>query len=105
MQIKDQILEIFHCVGAVDMLLRKRCIKQQSRSGENYVPEVVGAVMVANDNGSVVFDEADGVGGENGGVAVITKLANGDEGFSGETREKADTTGIGGEWGGRAVGR
>ena len=60
--------------------------------------------MVANDKGSVVFDEADGVGGENGGVAVITKLANGDEGFSGETRENSDTTGIGGERGERDIG-
>ena len=57
-----------------------------------------------DDVGSVVFDEVDGVGGENGGVAVITKLADGDEGFAGETREKADTTGISGEWGERAVG-
>ena len=34
--------------------------------------------MVANNGGSVVFDEADGVDGENCGVAVITKLADGD---------------------------
>ena len=59
---------------------------------------------MANNGGSVVFDEADGVGGENGGVAVITKLANGDDGFAGDTREKSDTTGIGGEWGKRDVG-
>ena len=37
-----------------------------------------GAVAVANNGGSVVFDEADGVGGENDGVDVITKLADGD---------------------------
>ena len=34
--------------------------------------------MVANDGGSDVFDDTDGVGGENSGVAVITKLADGD---------------------------
>ena len=41
--------------------------------------------MDEND-GSVIFDEADGVGGENGVLAVITKLADVDEGFAGETR-------------------
>ena len=60
--------------------------------------------MVADDNGSVIFDEADVVGGENDRVAVITKLAERDEGFSSKTREKADTTGISGECSGRAVG-
>ena len=98
-QIKDHIHESFHFVGAVDMCLRKRWIGRRSRRGEIYVPEAVGAVAVAGDGGSVVFDEADGMGGENGRVAVIKKLADGDEGFAGETREKADTTGIGGEWG------
>ena len=33
-------------------------------------------VGVADDGGSFVFDEADSVGGENGGVAVIKKLAD-----------------------------
>ena len=51
--------------------------------------------MVSDDGVSVVFDEADIVGGENSGVAIITKLADGDEGFAGDTREEADTTGIG----------
>ena len=32
---------------------------------------------MADDGGSVVFDKADVVGGENGGVTVITKLADG----------------------------
>ena len=53
--------------------------------------------MVDDGGGSVVFDEADGVGGENGGLALIIKLADGNKGFSGDTREKANTTGIGGE--------
>ena len=59
------------------MRLRKRWIGRQSRRSESYVPESVGAVAMANDSGSVVFDEAGGVGSENGGVAVITKLADG----------------------------
>ena len=42
---------------------------------------------MANNGGSIVFDEADGVGGKNGRVAVIKKLADGDEGFDGDTRE------------------
>ena len=105
MQIKDHIQESFHFVGAVDMRLRKRWIGRRSRHGEIYVPDTVGAVAVANDGGSVIFDEADGVGGENGGVAVIKKLANGDESFAGETRENSDTAGIVGEWGESAVGR
>ena len=50
----------------------------RSRRGEIYVPEAVGAVVVANDGGSVVFNEADGVSSQNGGVAVITNLADGD---------------------------
>ena len=41
--------------------------------------------MVGN-GGSAAFDEVDGGGGENGGVAVIKKLADGDEGFAGDTR-------------------
>ena len=85
-QIKDQILESFHFLGAVDMRLRKRWIGRRSRHGEIYVPDTVGSVAVANDGGSVIFDEADGVGGENGVLAVITKLADVDEGFAGETR-------------------
>ena len=76
--------------------MRRRWIGRHSQSGEIYVPEVVRAVAVADDGGSVVFDKAGGVFGENGGVAVITKLADGDEGFSGETKAKADTTVIGG---------
>ena len=43
---------------------------------------------MANNGGSLVFDKADGVGGENGEVAVIKKLANGDEVFAGETKER-----------------
>ena len=77
-QINDRIFERFHFVGAVDMRLRKRWIGQQSRCGDSYVPEAVGEVAVANDGGSVVFDEADGVGGETGVLAVIIKLVNGD---------------------------
>ena len=75
-QINDQILDSFHFVGAVDMRLRKRLIGRRSRRGEIYVTEAVGAAVVANDGGSIIFDEADGVGGENGGVAVITKSAD-----------------------------
>ena len=60
---------------------------------------------MASNGRSVVFDEVDCVGSENGGVAIIKKLVNGDEGFAGETWEKADTTVIGREWGERAVGR
>ena len=78
------------------MRLQKRWIGRRSRRGEMYVPDAVGAVAVANGGGSVISDEADGVGGENGGLAVITKLSDGDEGFAGETREKYDTTVVGG---------
>ena len=60
------------------MCLWKRWIGQRSQRGESYVPEAVRAVAVADDGGIVVFDKADSVGGENGGVAVITKLADGD---------------------------
>ena len=60
------------------MRLRKRWIGRQSQCGESYVPEAVGAVAVADNGGSIVFDEADGVGSENGRVAVITRLADGD---------------------------
>ena len=49
-------------------------------------------VAVANDSGSVIFDEMGGVGSENGRVAIIMKLADGDEDFAGETREKDYTT-------------
>ena len=76
--INDQIFKRFHFVGAVAMHLQKRWFGRRIRRGESYVPEAVGAVAVANDGGSVVFDKADDVGGENGGVAVITKLADGD---------------------------
>ena len=55
-QIKDHIHESFHFVGAVDMCLRKRWIGRRSRRGEICVPEAVGAVAVADDGGSVVFD-------------------------------------------------
>ena len=60
------------------MRLQKRCIGQRSRRSERYVLEAVGAVAVADDSGSVVFYEAGDVGSENGGVTIITKLANGD---------------------------
>ena len=60
------------------MCLRKRWIGRRSRRGEIYVPEAVGVVAVADYSGSVIFDKVDSVGGENGGVSVITKLANGD---------------------------
>ena len=70
-QTKDHIHESFHFVGAVDMRLQKRWIGHRSQRGEIYVPEAVGAIAVADDVGSVIFDEADGVGGENGGVEVI----------------------------------
>ena len=86
------------------MRLRKSWIGWRSPRGEIYVPESVGAVTVAGNGGRVVFDKADGVGSENGGVAVITRLADGYGRFYGDTREKADTTVIGGEWGERAVG-
>ena len=43
--------------------------------------------MVADDIKGIVFDEADGEGSETGGVAVITKFSDGDEGFDGDTRE------------------
>ena len=76
-QIKDHIHESFHFVGAVDMRLRKRWIGRRSRRGESYIPEAVGAVAVAYNGGSVVFDKTGGVGSENGGVAVIKKLADG----------------------------
>ena len=55
-----------------------RWIGRRRRCGESYVPEAVGAVAVADDGGSAVFDKEDGVGGENDGVAVITKLADRD---------------------------
>ena len=58
-----------------------------------------------DNSGSVVFAKADSVGSENGRVSVITKLADGDEVFAGETRENSDMTGISGYWGERAVGR
>ena len=87
------------------MRLQERWIGRRCRRGEIYVPGGVGVVSVADNGESAVFDEADGVGGENGGVAVITELDDGDEGFDDETREKADTTGIGRKWGERAVGR
>ena len=58
------------------MRLRKMWIGRRSQRGESYVPETVGVDTVAKNGGSVVFDEADGVGGENYGVAVITKLAD-----------------------------
>ena len=61
-------------------------IGRRSRRGEIYVPEDVGAVAVVGDSGSVVFDEVDCVGGENAVLAVIKKLANGDEGFAVDTR-------------------
>ena len=78
MQINDQILESSHFLGAVEMRLQKRWIGRWSRRDKINVPETVGVVAVADDGGSVVFDETDGVGGENGGVDVITKLSNGD---------------------------
>ena len=87
------------------MRLRKRWIGRRSQHGEICVPEAVGAVAVADNGGIVVFEEENGVGGRNSRVSIITKLANGDEGFDGDTREKADTTGIGREWGERDVGR
>ena len=77
-QINDQILKSFHFVGDVEMRLRKRWIGWRSQCGEIYVSEAVGLVAVADGGGSVVFDKVYGVGGENGGVAVITKLADGD---------------------------
>ena len=42
---------------------------------------------MSNYGGSIVFDKVNGVGGENSRVAVITKLADRDEGFDDETRE------------------
>ena len=60
------------------MRLRKMWIGRRSRRSESYAPEAVGVVAVADDGESVVFDKADVVGGENGGVAVVTKLAYGD---------------------------
>ena len=70
-QINNQIFERYHFVRAVDMRLQKRWIGHRSQRGEIYVPEAVGAIAVADNGGSVIFDEADGVGGENGGVDVI----------------------------------
>ena len=78
------------------MRLRKRWIGRQSQRGEIYVPEAVGAIVVANNGGSIVFYKADGVRNH--------KLANGDEGFAGDTRETSDTMGIGLEWRERDVG-
>ena len=60
------------------MHLQKICIGRRSRRSESYISKTVGAVAVANDGGSVLFDKADCVGGENGKVVVITKLANED---------------------------
>ena len=86
MQIKDQIHESFYFAGAVDMRLRERWIGRRSQRGEIYVPEDVGEVAVADEGGSVVLDEAESVGSENSRVAVITRLADGDEGYTDETR-------------------
>ena len=60
------------------MRLQKICIGRRSQRSESYISKAVGAVAVANDSGSVVFDKADCVGSENGKVVVITKLANED---------------------------
>ena len=38
--------------------------------------------------------KVDGVG-ENGGVALIVELADGDKSLAGKTREQVDTTGVG----------
>ena len=75
--INDHILKRFDFVGAVAMCLKKRWIGRWSQRRERYVSEAVGAVAVADNGGSAIFDEANGVVGEIGGVAVITKSANG----------------------------
>ena len=77
-QISHQIFERFHFVCAVDISLRKRWIGRRCQRGESYVSEDVGSVAAVDDSESAVFDKADGVGGENGEVAIITKLADGD---------------------------
>ena len=102
-QINEQILESFHFVGAVEMRFRKRWIGRRSRRGDIYVPEAVGAVAVADNGVSVVFDKAEGVGSENGGVSIITKLAMEIRALMVIPGKKADTPGIGGEGGERAI--
>ena len=67
--------------------MRNRWIGWWSGRSEIDVPKAIGAVVVDGNGSDVVFDEADSVGGENGGVDIIVELANGDESLSGKTRE------------------
>ena len=76
-------------------------IGRRSQYSDIYIPEAVGAVT--DNSGSIVFDKTDGVVSENSVVSGITKLANVYEVLAGNTREKADTTGISEKWGEREV--
>ena len=66
--------------------------------GKVDVPEAVEGITGADSVGAAIFGELHSGGGENGMVAVVAELANGQEWVARETGEHMGTAGRQGQW-------
>ena len=88
MKVRHEIAKSCHFVGVVCKGTKRVGEVRVWRLGRKvYCPQAICSVTSANGGGLVLLDKFDNGGSENSFVAVVTKLADGEERFAGESGE------------------